>query len=111
MSGSPETPTGWRDPATAAERTAMAWERTGFGLIGIGGLVAHAGRDQPGAKVATGLVVLALGAGLSLVWAPARYRAIMREAGAGRNPRPQAAALRLLTVAVVLLALASSVLL
>lgn len=55
------------------ERTALAWERTAFSLMGVGLVLARfaAFHDQ-GVLAATALVVVALGAGL-LVWAGSHY--------------------------------------
>ena len=89
----------------------MAWERTGFVLVGIGALIAHAGRSHLSATLVLGLAMLVCGTAIGVLWAPRRYRDIMREAGAGRVPMPQQAALRLLAAGVVLAAVATALLL
>ncbi|HET6393499.1 MAG TPA: DUF202 domain-containing protein [Blastococcus sp.] len=87
---------------TQPERTALAWQRTGLGVLAVAGLLGHRavedGRAVPlvlaGAGALLGLAVLG-------VLAPARYRHIRASVAAGAGaaaPRPVA-----LVTAVVLL--------
>lgn len=73
----------------AAERTALAWERTGFGLVGVGALLVHDSREHDGiAQLLLGITVMGLGAVVSIIIAPTRYRRIMTDVRAGRSPFP-----------------------
>ncbi len=75
------------DVVAAAERTALAWERTGFGLVGVGALIVHDSRSasSPGPLV-LGVAVMVLGAATSVVLAPRRYRRITSDVRAGDTP-------------------------
>lgn len=71
----------------AAERTALAWERTGFGFVGIGAVLVHDSRANSGAfQLALGIAVMASGALTSVLLAPSRYRTIMRRVSGGSTP-------------------------
>jgi putative membrane protein len=94
---------------TQLERTALAWQRTGLGVLAVAGLVAHRAVEEErpillvlaGAAALLGLVVLG--------WlAPVRYRNVRRRVTAGTG----AAAPRLaagVTATVVLVAAAAAV--
>lgn len=93
---------------TPLERTDLAWQRTGLGLLAVGGLLAH----RAIAHGAAALLVVAGGTALLglavLGWlGPARAQATQEAAAAGR---PVAApwALTLVTGAVVLVCLAAA---
>ncbi|MFN8190585.1 MAG: DUF202 domain-containing protein [Nocardioidaceae bacterium] len=58
----------------ALERTALAWERTGFGLASVGALLLHLRAEAP-ALAALGAVLLAAAVAVVVFLAPARYRA------------------------------------
>jgi putative membrane protein len=67
--------TGSRPSETQPERTALAWQRTGLGVLAVGGLVAH------GALQGTSPLLLVLAGGTALLGlavlgglAPVRYR-------------------------------------
>jgi putative membrane protein len=67
---------------TQPERTALAWQRTGLGLLAVAGLVAHAALTSG----RTSLVVLAClvalsGLGVLGGLAPLRYRQVRRTVG------------------------------
>jgi uncharacterized membrane protein YidH (DUF202 family) len=72
---------------TQPERTALAWQRTGLGVLAVGGLLAHG-------ALATGrlsLVVLAgavalLGLAVLGGLAPLRYRQVRRTVASGTSP-------------------------
>ncbi len=71
---------------TQPERTALAWQRTGLGILAVAGLLGHgAVRDgRPAILVAAGVaavVSLAVLGGL----APVRYREVRREVAAGNG--------------------------
>lgn len=74
----PDRPAVLLDAGAQAERTALAWQRTGLAALVLGAVLVRVG---PG--VATGAVVLAGGAALTAVVAPLRYRAVLRAVGAG----------------------------
>ncbi|MCB0909122.1 MAG: DUF202 domain-containing protein [Nocardioidaceae bacterium] len=58
----------------ALERTALAWERTGFGLASVGALLLHLRGEAP-PLAALGAVLLAAAVAVVVFLAPARYRA------------------------------------
>ncbi len=71
----------------ALERTALAWERTGFGVSTVGALLVHGG-DSRQARVLLvfGVVVMAVGVLLILVGTPLRHRALHRRLLRGWSP-------------------------
>ena len=86
--------TGPRPSETQPERTALAWQRTGLGVLAVGGLVAH------GALQATSPLLLVLAGGTALLGlavlggrAPVRYRRL------GKLPPHRAAVPGLLAAA------------
>ena len=67
------------DTGAPAERTALAWQRTGLALLGVGAVLLHVGGDGAGGlSVAAGLVDLVAGAVIGAVVAPVRYRRTLR---------------------------------
>jgi putative membrane protein len=91
---------------TQPQRTALSWQRTGFGLLGVAALLGHVavreGRVLPaGAAAVVALAGLAVLAGV----APRRARQLARRPAAA----PRAGALA--TAAVVVAALAAAVVL
>jgi putative membrane protein len=70
---------------TQPERTALAWQRTGLGILAVAGLLGHDAvrRGEPAALVVAGVVAL-LGLGVLGGLAPVRYRALRRSAAAPR---------------------------
>jgi putative membrane protein len=101
--------TGGRRVETQPERTALAWQRTGLGVLAVGGLVSHGAlqTSSPALLVvagATALLGLAVLGGL----APVRYRLLRRRLTSGEPmsaPRLLAAA----TLAVLLTAVAAGI--
>lgn len=92
---------------TQPERTALAWQRTGLGVMAVAGLLAHGaiGREEPillATAGAAALLALAVLGGL----APVRYRQVRRmlSGGTGAVAPPLAGAA---TATVVLVALAA----
>lgn len=76
-------------PIAAVERTALAWERTGIGLSGLGALLAHSGHNASVVRIITGLTLIALAALLVTTVAPARYREVDRIVASGHSPTHQ----------------------
>jgi putative membrane protein len=93
----------------SAERTDLAWQRTGLGILAVAGLLAHRALVDGRAAllVAAGVAAL-LGLGVLGALAPARSRQVRRRAAAGaRVAAPGMAAAA--TVAVVLVGIAAAV--
>jgi putative membrane protein len=85
-----------------AERTDLAWQRTGLGLVSVGGLLgARALKSAAPALLAVAGVALAIGLAVLGVLAPLRRRRLRRDDAAA----PWAAAA--VTAAVVLVAVAA----
>ncbi|UOX99850.1 DUF202 domain-containing protein [Blastococcus sp. PRF04-17] len=96
------------DQGVAPERTDLAWQRTGLGILGAAGLLAHRAliSDRAVFLVAAGVVALA---GLAVLGglAPVRYRRLTRGVAAGaRVVAPRA--LGVLTGLVVLTAVVAA---
>lgn len=70
-----------------AERTALAWQRTGLALVGVGAVLLHVdGNGSNRLSLAVGLLDIAAGAVLGAVVAPSRYRRTLRDVGESRSP-------------------------
>jgi putative membrane protein len=69
---------------TQPERTALAWQRTGLGVLAVGGLLGHRAVEQerPVLLVLAGAVGL-LGLAVLGALAPVRYRDVRRRVAAG----------------------------
>lgn len=95
---------------TQPERTALAWQRTGLGVIGIGGLVTHHAlrASSPQLLVVAGATAL-LGLAVLGALAPVRYRRLQRQTDADPAGVAVPDLLRVVTVIVVLTALAALV--
>jgi putative membrane protein len=93
---------------TQPERTALAWQRTGLGVLGVAGLVAHRAVEHENRLllVVAGAAAL-LGLGVLGGLAPVRYRQVLRRRAAGL-PMPARGPLTAATAAVVLTALAAA---
>jgi putative membrane protein len=106
----PRRPRGHRPGETQPERTALAWQRTGLGILAVAGLIGHGAVARHNAVLLAvagggGLVGLAVLGGL----APLRYRAVRRllaATGHGRSAPGLAAAA---TAAVAMAGLAALV--
>ena len=96
------------DVGLAAERTAMAWQRTALALAGFSALVVHLA-DRDLLVAAPGLAGLGLALVL-LVVGERRYGWTVRRVEAGSTPLAQRL-VRVLTVGVAVLSLASLALL
>ncbi|MBW0117896.1 DUF202 domain-containing protein [Pseudonocardia abyssalis] len=68
--------------AAAGERTALAWQRTGWTALGAGALVLHAAPGGPGAVA--GVMLLVSGVLCSAVVAPSRMRRLRAASMTGR---------------------------
>ena len=69
---------------TQPERTGLAWQRTGLGVLAVAGLLGHSavGDEDPLLLVLAGSAAL-LGLAVLGALAPARYRDIRRRVAAG----------------------------
>lgn len=73
------------DVGAQAERTSLAWQRTGFSAILVGALLIRHHVNQ-GAPPWPGLL-LAVAAGLAIVvWVPMRYRRVLSALRHGHSP-------------------------
>lgn len=91
---------------TQPERTALAWQRTGLGVLAVGGLLAHRALEQHSVVAVVMATVVALfGLGVLGGLAPVRYRQVQRKATRTAAP-PMVAAV---TAGVALVALAAAV--
>lgn len=74
------------DPGAQAERTALAWQRTGLALLGVGAVLLHVdGRSSSHLSLAVGLLDIVAGAVLGAVVAPLRYRRTLRSVEEGTS--------------------------
>lgn len=66
-------------PGAQTERTDLAWQRTGLGILAVAGLIAHRalGAERPALLVAAGVTAL-LGLAVLGALAPARSRFVQR---------------------------------
>jgi len=94
-------------PETQPERTALAWQRTGLGVLAVGGLVSHGAlkASSPLLLVAAGATAL-LGLAVLGGLAPVRYRRLQRPAG-GSTGTAVPGLLRAATAIVVLTGVAA----
>ncbi len=71
----------------AAERTALAWERSGFSVAAIGALLFHAGEKADSRfEILAGGLTLLLALAVIGVLAPLRYRSVVRALQRGDTP-------------------------
>ncbi len=93
---------------TQPERTALAWQRTGLGVIAVGGLVAHGAvaHENPVLLAVAGVAAL-LGLGVLGGLAPVRYRQVRRRLSTGTAMSAHGL-LTAATAAVVLVAVAGA---
>jgi putative membrane protein len=72
-------------PETQPERTALAWQRTGLGVLAVAGLLGHRAveEERPVPLVLAGAAAL-LGLAVLGALAPVRYRDVRRRVALGR---------------------------
>ncbi|WP_347059305.1 DUF202 domain-containing protein [Blastococcus sp. HT6-30] len=94
---------------TQPERTALAWQRTGLGVLAVAALLGHRALEvgHPALLVVAGVAAL-LGLGVLGGLAPARYRQVQDRVAGGRAVTTSVPALAA-TGVVVLTALAAAV--
>jgi uncharacterized membrane protein YidH (DUF202 family) len=78
------------DVGTQAERTALAWQRTGIGAMAVGALLMHGHVHQNLLSPWPGLVLAVVGGAAILVLVPHRYRRVARAIQAGCTPLSRA---------------------
>jgi putative membrane protein len=95
-------------PPTPAERTDLAWQRTGLGLLSVAALLGYRGLSSgtPALLVAAAVAAV-LGLGVLGVLTPARYRQLQRRRASGEGVAAPGA-VAAVTVAVVLVAVAAA---
>ena len=73
------------DVGAVAERTALAWQRTGVGIMASGALAVRwcVIENFP---VWPGVLLAVIGAGASLIVVPRRYRRVLETVRAGQTP-------------------------
>jgi uncharacterized membrane protein YidH (DUF202 family) len=74
------------DPGTQAERTALAWQRTGLSAVVVGALLTQIGPGGQPLPPWPGLLVVVFGVAAAALVAPLRYAGVLRAARAGRTP-------------------------
>jgi len=75
------------DVGAQAERTALAWQRTGLALLSVGAVLLHVkGAGTGRLSLVVGLLDLAAGAVVGAVVAPVRYRQTSRRVGRSQTP-------------------------
>ncbi len=75
------------DAGAQAERTALAWQRTGLAAIGVGALLVHAAVSSPHRiPLWPGIVLMMSGALAAAVLAPLRYRSVLHAIQSDRTP-------------------------
>ena len=94
---------------TQPERTALAWQRTGLGVLAVAGLLAHAALRHGGpVLLVLGGIVALLGLGVLGGLAPGRYSQV-RTRVAADSPMAAPGPVVAVAVAVVLTAVAAAV--
>ncbi len=74
------------DVGAQAERTALAWQRTGFAAMAIGALLVHGHVEQHLLPQWPGLLLMSVAGLAVLVFGPLRYRRVLRTVGADQTP-------------------------
>ncbi len=74
------------DVGAQAERTALAWQRTGIGAIAVGALLMHEHVQQHLLPPWPGLLLTVVAGIAVAVLVPQRYRRVLRDVRAGHTP-------------------------
>jgi uncharacterized membrane protein YidH (DUF202 family) len=74
------------DVGAQAERTALAWQRTGFSTMAIGALLVHGHVEEHLLPLWPGLLLMILAGLVVLVFGPRRYRRVLRMVDSDRTP-------------------------
>lgn len=80
------TPDGLFDAGAQAERTALAWQRTGLSAIAVGALLVHTHPERYALSLLPGVLLMMSGTLSAAVFAPLRYRRIVRAVRARHSP-------------------------
>jgi putative membrane protein len=93
---------------TQPERTALAWQRTGLGVLGVAGLLGHRAVQQQHAVllVIAGIAAL-LGLAVLGALAPVRYRDVRRRVTAGGGVAARAPAAVVAGIVLIVAAVAA----
>ncbi len=78
------------DVGAQAERTALAWQRTGIGAMAVGALLMHGHVHQNLLPPWPGLLLAVVGGFAILVLVPQRYRRVLRAVQVGHTPLSRA---------------------
>jgi uncharacterized membrane protein YidH (DUF202 family) len=78
------------DAGTQAERTALAWQRTGIGAIAVGALLMRGYAHHNLLPLWPGLLLAVAGGLAILVLVPQRYRRVLRAVQGRRSPLSRA---------------------
>jgi uncharacterized membrane protein YidH (DUF202 family) len=74
------------DAGAQAERTALAWQRTGFAAMAIGALLVHGHVEEHLLPQWPGLLLMVLAGFVVLVFGPRRYRRVLGTVSSGQTP-------------------------
>lgn len=74
------------DVGAQAERTALAWQRTGIGAMAVGALLMHAHVHAQLLSPWPGSLLIVVAALAILILVPQRYRRVLATVRAGRSP-------------------------
>lgn len=94
------------DAGAQAERTALAWQRTGFAAAAAGAILTRVELVRHPVASLPGLLLMAAGVGAAAFVAPIRYVRVLRAIRSGRSPSSGPTLLGA-TVLLVLVALAA----
>jgi putative membrane protein len=98
----------YRPGETQPERTALAWQRTGLGILAVAGLLAHGALESelPAMLLVAGVAAL-FGLAVLGALAPVRYRQVRRLLAASGRGRAAPGLITAVTALVALVALAA----
>ncbi len=74
------------DAGAQAERTVLAWQRTGFSAMAIGALLVHGHVEEHLLPLWPGLLLMVLAGVAVLVFGPRRYRRVLSMVSTGQTP-------------------------